>query len=134
MKVMSKTLNEYFVVSKNFLALIFIIMIFIVVFRLFSDVPPGIQTLLSFSGVIVFIWAGWSSVKHRGFDLKQVSIVGVLLSLGIHWSLPIFHGPWEVLYLIFINTVLYSIITVFGGWLAKMSVQHKKIKRRRSPK
>jgi len=29
----------------------------------------------------------------------------------------------EVLYLIFINTIVYSIIAIFGGLLAKMSAQ-----------
>jgi hypothetical protein len=123
MKIAGKTLNMYFVVSKNFLAVIFIIMIYIVILRLSSDALPVIQTLLSLSVVIVLIWAGWSSVKHHGLDLRQVLIVGLLLSFGIHWSLPIFHSPGEVLYLIFINTIVYSIIAIFGGWLAKMSAQ-----------
>jgi len=121
MKIVGKSLNEYFVVSRNFLAVIFIIVLSIVVLRLSPDVPPGIQTLLSLLGGIVFVWAGWSSVRLHGFDLKQVSIIGLLLSLGVHWSLPIFHGAREVSYLIFINSFVYSIIAVFGGWLAKMS-------------
>jgi len=121
MKIAGKSLNEYFVVSRNFLAFVFIIMISIVILRLSPDVPPGIQTLLSLLGGIVFVWAGWSSVRLHGFDLKQVSIIGLLLSLGVHWSLPIFHGAREVSYLIFINSFVYSIIAVFGGWLAKMS-------------
>jgi len=121
MKIAGKSLNEYFVVSRNFLAFVFIIMISIVILRLSPDVPPGIQTLLSLLGGIVFVWAGWSSVRLHGFDLKQVSIIGLLLSLGVHWSLPIFHGAREVSYLILINSFVYSIIAVFGGWLAKMS-------------
>jgi len=120
MKIAGKSLNEYFVVSRNFLAFVFIIMISIVILRLSPDVPPGIQTLLSLLGGIVFVWAGWSSVRLHGFDLKQVSIIGLLLSLGVHWSLPIFHGAREVLYLILINSFVYSIIAVFGGLLAKM--------------
>jgi hypothetical protein len=121
MKIAGKPLTEYFWVSRNFLAVIFIIMISIVVLRLSPNVPPEIQTLLSLSGGIVFVWAGWSSVRRHGFDLRQVSIVGLLLSLGVHWSLPIFHGAREVLYLIFINSSIYSIIAVFGGWIAKIS-------------
>jgi len=120
MKIAGKSLNEYFVVSRNFLAFVFIIMISIVILRLSPDVPPGIQTLLSLLGGIVFVWAGWSSVRLHGFDLKQVSIIGLLLSLGVHWSLPIFHGAREVSYLILINSFVYSIIAVFGGLLAKM--------------
>jgi hypothetical protein len=121
MKISGKPLNEYFFVSRNFLAVIFTIMISIVVLRLSPEVPLGIQTFLSLLGGIVFVWAGWSSVRRHGFDLRQVSIVGLLLSLGVHWSLPIFHGAREVLYLIFINSSVYSIMAVFGGWLAKIS-------------
>lgn len=121
MKIAGKSSTEYFLASRNFLAVIFIIMILIVVLRLSPDAPHGIQTLLSLSGGIVFVWAGWSNVRHRGFNLRQVSIVGLLLSLGVHWSLPIFHGAREVVYLIFINSSIYSIMSVFGGCLAKIS-------------
>ena len=121
MKIAGKSFKEYFVVSRIFLAVIFAIMISIVVLRLSPDVPPGIQTLLSLSGGMVFVWAGWSSVRRHGFDLRQVSIVALLLSLGVHWSLPIFHGAGEVLYLIFINSFVYSIMALFGGWIAKIS-------------
>ncbi len=118
MKVFGKTLYEYFMASKKFLAIIIILMIIIVVLRLFYY-PPGNQIPL-FLGGIVFIWAGWSVVRYRGFNLKQAGFVGLILSLGVHWTLPIFHSVWEVLYLILINTIIYSIIVIFGGLLAKM--------------
>ena len=118
MKVMGKSLYEYFMASKKFLAIIIILMIIIVALRLFYY-PPGVQTPL-FLGGIVFIWAGWSVVRYNGFNLKQAGFVGIILSFGVHWTLPIFHSVWEVLYLILINTIIYSVIVIFGGWLAKM--------------
>jgi len=104
--------------SIKFLAIIIILMIIIVVLRLFYY-PPSKQIPL-FLGGIVFIWAGWSVVRYHGFNLKQAGFVGLVLSLGVHWTLPIFHSAWEVLYLILINTIIYCIIVIFGGWLAKI--------------
>lgn len=119
MKVMGKTLYEYFLASKKFLAIIIVLMIIIVVLRLRSYYPAGVQTPLFILGGIVFIWAGWSVVRYHEFNLKQAGCVGLILSFGIHWTLPIFHHGWEVFYLILINTIIYSVIVIFGGWLAK---------------
>lgn len=119
MKVMGKTLKQYFRASWKFLAVIFIIMAIIVAIRLSFDFASGIQTLLTLFGVILIGWAGWSAVKGHGFNLKQAGIVGILLSFGTHWALPIFHSMLEVIFLILINTIIYSVIAVFGGWLVK---------------
>jgi hypothetical protein len=118
LKVMNKTLNEYFTASWRFLATIFIITVIIVFLRLFSDFPSSIQSLLSFSGVVFIGLAGWSVVRNHGFNLKQAVFVGLLLSFGTHWSVPMFHRAGEVLYIILINTIIFSAVAVFGGWLA----------------
>ena len=118
LKVMSKTLNEYFTASWRFLATIFIITVIIVFLRLFSDFPSSIQSLLSLGGVVFVGLAGWSAVRNHGFNLKQAVFVGLLLSFGTHWSVPIFHRAWEVLNFILINSIIFSIVAVFGGWLA----------------
>jgi hypothetical protein len=123
MKIAGKAFNEYLMVSRNFWAALFMIMILTVVIRLSAFVPAWTQTLLSISGAIVLVWAGWSSVKRHGFDLRQVSIVALFLSLAVHWSLPIFHSTREVLYLIFINSFVYAVMVVFGGLLAKISAK-----------
>lgn len=120
MKVMSKTLNEYFTASWRFLATIFIITVIIVLLRLFSNFPSSIQSLLTLGGVVFIGFAGWTAVGNYGFNLKQAVLVGLLLSFGTHWSVPIFHKAWEVLYFILINSIIFSIAAVFGGWLAKM--------------
>jgi len=44
--------------------------------------------------------------------------MGLLLSFGTHWPVPIFHRAEEVLYFILINSIIFSIVAVFGGWLA----------------
>jgi hypothetical protein len=123
MKIAGKSFHEYLVVSRNYWVALFIIMILTVVIRLSALFPGWTQALLSISGAIVLVWAGWSSVKRHGFDLKQVSMVALFLSLAVHWSLPIFHSAREVLYLIFINSFVYAVMAVFGGLLAKISVR-----------
>jgi hypothetical protein len=119
LKVMSKTLNEYFTASWIFLATIFIITVIVVFLRLVSNFPSSIQALLTVGGVVFVGLAGWSVVRNHGFNLKQAAFVGLLVSFGTHWSLPIFHRVGEVLYIILINSIIFSIVTVFGGWLAK---------------
>jgi hypothetical protein len=123
MKIAGKTFYEYLAVLKSFWISLFIIMILMVFIRLSTRVPVWIQTLLSVSGSVVLIRAGWASVKRYGFDLRQVAIVALFLSLAVHWSLPIFHSAREVIYLIFINSSVYTIMTIFGGLLAKMSAR-----------
>lgn len=118
MKAMSKTLNKYFAASWRFLATIFMITVIIVFLRLFSDFPSSIQSLLTLGGVVFIGLAGWSVVRNHGFNLKQAAFMGLLLSFGTHWSVPIFHRAGEVLYFILINSIIFSIATVFGGWLA----------------
>ena len=88
--------------------------------RLFSNFPSSIQSLLTLGGVVFIGFAGWTAVGNYGFNLKQAVLVGLLLSFGTHWSVPIFHKAWEVLYFILINSIIFSIAAVFGGWLAKM--------------
>lgn len=118
LKVVGKNLNEYFTASWRFLATIFIITVTIVFLRLFSDFPSSIQSLLSLGGVVFISFAGWSVVRNHGFNLRQAVFVGFLLSFGTHWSLPIFHNVQEVIFLLFINTVIFSVIAIFGAWLA----------------
>ena len=119
MKFVGKTLNEYFVASKKFLAIIFIFQVISVVWRLSYDYAAGIQTLLTPLAVIVIGWAGWATVRDHGFNLKQAGFVGLLLSFVTIWALPIFHSTWDVLFIILVNAILYVVIAAFAGWLAK---------------
>ncbi len=123
MKIAGKSFIEYLVISKIFWVVLFFIMGLMVVIRLSIHVPVWIQAFLSASGAAVLIRAGWTIVKRHGYDLRQVSVVALVLSLAVHWSLPIFHGSREVLYLILINSVVYTAMVVFGGLLAMISAK-----------
>lgn len=117
MKVVGKTFVEYYVVSKVFLALIFFLTVMIVVLRLRFDLSPSIRTLLSLPGIFVIVLAGWRSASKFEFNKRQTGIVGLLLSFGTHWSLPLFHTLPEVFLLFLINSVIFSVITILGAWL-----------------
>ncbi len=123
MKIAGKAFNEYLAVSRNFWVTLLIITILMVAIRLSSFVPAWIQAVLSISGAVVLIRAGWTAVKRHGFDLRQVSMVALILSLAVHWSLPIFHSHREVAYLVFVNSLIYAAMVVFGGLMAKISVK-----------
>jgi len=94
------------------------ITVIIVFLRLFSDFQSSIQYLLTLGGVVFIGLAGWSVVRNHGFNLILVAFMGLLLSFGTHWPVPIFHRAEEVLYFILINSIIFSIVAVFGGWLA----------------
>jgi len=116
---MNRTLNEYFAASWKFFVTIFIIMVIIVLLRLISDFPASIQSFLSVGGVVFIGLAGFTVVRNHGFNLKQAGFVGLLLSFSTHWSTLIFHKAGEMLYIILINSIIFFIVAVFGGWLAK---------------
>ncbi len=118
MKFFGKTLIDYFAALWKYFATIFIIMAIVVFIRLSSDFPSALQTLLSLVGVVFLGLGGWSAVWNHRFNLKQVVIVGILLSFGIHWTLPIFHSAVEVMYLLLVNTLIYSVIVFCGACLA----------------
>lgn len=125
LKIMSKTLTEYFKASWKFLVTIFIIAAIIVFLRLVSELPPGLQFLFAIVGLIFIGFAGWSAIRNHGFNLKQVVFVGLLLSFGSHWTVPIFHRAGEILYFILINSFVFSIVTVLGGWLTQKLINLK---------
>lgn len=120
MKIAGKSFNEYLAISKSFWIALFLIMGLMVAIRRSTDIPVWTQTLLSVSGALVIIGAGWMSVKRHGFELRQVAIVALFLSLAVHWSLPIFHSAREVVYLIFINSFIYVAMAILGGLLARL--------------
>lgn len=118
MTVAGKRLSEYFAVSWKFLVLVFLLALVSVVGRLSGYYPPAMQYLLLL-GLVALGWAGWTSVRIHRFTLVQTGAVGFLVSFGSHWSLPIFHGIGEVLYLFLVNSVIFVVIAVLGGFLAR---------------
>lgn len=123
MKIAGKSFRDYLAIMKSFWVALFIMMALMVAARRSVNVPAWTQTLLSVSGALVIIGAGWTSVKRHGFELRQVAIVALFLSLAVHWSLPIFHSAGEVVYLILINSFVYAAMAILGGLLAKLSAK-----------
>ena len=119
MKFAGKTLTEYFTASKIFLAVIFFLTFIIVVLRLFSDFPSGVQTLFSLVGGAFIGLVGWSAMSRRGFNVKQSGFIGFFISFGTHWSLPIFHSTRDMFFLLLLNSVIFSVIAILGAWLAR---------------
>ncbi len=118
MTVAGKTLSEYFVVSRKFLVIVFILALISVVGRLSGYYPPAMQYLLLL-GLVALMWAGWTSVRKYRFTVIQTGMVGFLISFGSHWALPIFHGMGEVIYLFLLNSVIFVVITILSGFLAR---------------
>ncbi len=118
MRIFGKIVIEYFEASWKFLAAILSVMAIVVFLRLSPDFPSFLQTLLSIVGVVFLGLGGWYSVRNQGFNVKQALIVGILLSFGIHWTLPIFHSATEVISLLLINTLIYSVVVFCRTWLA----------------
>ncbi len=114
-----RTLGEYFLASRKFLVITFILAVISVAGRLSDYYPPGIQLLLLFLGLVVLGRAGWTAVRYYGFNLIQTGLVGFLLSFGSHWALPIFHSIGELTYLFLVNSVIFVGVTGLGGLLAK---------------
>lgn len=125
MKIFGKTAKNYMEALWKFLAAIVIIMAIVVFLRLSSDFPSIIRTLISLAGVVLLGLGGWSVVRIHRFNLKQASVAGILLSFGIHWTLPVFHSAYEVMYLLLINTLVYSVIVFCGAWLATKFEKHR---------
>lgn len=125
MRLFGRTLSEYFSASRVFLIIIIALTMIVVVLRIFSDLPSSIQLLFSLFGIIFMGLAGWSVVRNHGFNLHQAVAVGILLSVGIHWTLPIFHSVKEVFFLLLLNTMIYSVIVFIGAWLATKSKKRR---------
>ncbi len=119
MKFVGKTLGDYFTVLQKYLAII-IILGLVRVIRLFVNYPPEIQFLGTILILVVTFLAGWETVREHGFNYKQTGFVGFLLSFGSHWTLPIFHNMWEMLYYFLVNSFVFIIMTIFGSWLTRM--------------
>lgn len=123
MKIAGKSFRDYLAIMKSFWVALFILMALMVAARRSVNIPTWTQTLLSVSGALVIIGAGWTSVKRHGFELRHVAIAALFLSLGVHWSLPIFHSVGEIAYLLFINSFVYAALAILGGFLAKLSAK-----------
>ena len=118
MLIAGRTPRDYYLASREFLALILILSGFSVIGRLTGYLSVSVQ-YLPFIGPLVIGWAGWRAVRKHGFNLAQTAIVGFVLSFGSHWTLPIFHGAAEISLLFVVNSIVFMIVALCGGFLAK---------------
>ncbi len=144
MKILGKSLKEYWHATKPFLAAT-LILAFVQIALSFFDLSMlsnsalfAISIFFSIISLVIAFTAGWFAVREHKFNLKQVAFIGVLLFLVVIWlvplSLPIDISQLSVPQLIVvylfntailaaINIAILSGVAVFGGWLAKIKMK-----------
>lgn len=112
-----KGLKKYWLFLAAFLG-ITSIQIISVVARLWIDDPSAIQNIVVILGLLIAVWAGWITIRILRLRLWHSALLGVGLSFGTHWALPIFHRGTEILSLIVINSIIVAATALIGGCLA----------------
>lgn len=79
---------------------------------------PGLQNSMVLITLIILGLFGWLSVKRYNLSLARTVLLGIILSLGSHWTLPLFHKGWEILQLLIINSAIFAFIAFLGGVIA----------------
>jgi hypothetical protein len=123
MLIAGRTPRDYFVASREFLAVVLILSGITVFGRLTGYVFDLVQYLL-FAALPVIGWAGWHAVRKHRFTSAQTAIIGLILSCGSHWMLPIFHSAGEIAMLFVVNSIVFTAITLCGGLLARKVLIH----------
>lgn len=112
-----KGMRKYWLLLAAFLGIMFI-QIISVVARLRIDDPSAIQNIVVVLGLLIALWGGWIAIRILRLRLWHSALLGVGLSFGTHWALPIFHTGTEILNLFLINSVIVAATTLIGGCLA----------------
>jgi hypothetical protein len=78
------------------------------------------QNALGVLGVLVIATAGWVSVSRLGYRLRWTRlrwtpVIGLLLSLGSHWSLFVVHEASEIPPLVLVNSAIFAALAFLGG-------------------
>jgi hypothetical protein len=76
---------------------------------------PAMQNALVVLGVLVIATAGWVSVSRLGYRLRWTPVIGLLLSLGSHWSLFVVHEASEIPPLVLVNSAIFAALAFLGG-------------------
>ena len=79
------------------------------------DYTPAMQNSLVVLGVLVIATAGWVSVSWLGYRLRWAPVVGLVLSLGSHWSLFVVHEVPEIPPLALVNSAIFAAVAFLGG-------------------
>ena len=119
LKIFGKSLHQYALAAWKFFTVVMILQIISVLWRLSGYDPSIMQWLLPVLLIIVIL-GGWMAVRRHGFDLVHTAWMGFFLSFSTHWALPLFHPAGEALYFFTVNSILFGVLTAFGGWLAKI--------------
>lgn len=119
MLVAGRTPSEYLLASRWFLGALLLLAGVSVVARLTGALSLLVQYLQPASLPLIG-WAGWHAVRKQRFGLSQAAVVGFVLSFASHWTLPIFHNAGESLSLFVVNSILFVVVALAGGGLARM--------------
>ena len=144
MKVLEKSLKEYWHATKLFLAATLVLALVQIALSFFdlsmlSNITLfAISIVFSIISLVIAFMAGWFAVRKHKFNLKQVAFIGVLLFLVVIWlvplSLPIDTSQLSFAKLIYvylvntailaaINIAILAAVAVFGGWVAKIKMK-----------
>ncbi len=101
------------------LGLFFVAVVVMTAISVFGRASPvyarGIQSALVALGPLLIAAAGWVSVSRLGYRLRWAAAIGLVLSLGSHWSLPLFHEAREIPPLVLINSAIFAAVAFIGG-------------------
>ncbi|NIM51413.1 MAG: hypothetical protein GTO22_19550 [Gemmatimonadales bacterium] len=75
----------------------------------------AMQNALLVVGVLLIATAGWVSVSRLGYRLRWAPVIGLVLSLGSHWSLFVVHQLPEIPPLVLINSAIFAAVAFLGG-------------------
>ncbi len=123
MLIAGRTPSEYLLASRWFLGAILLLAGLSVAARLTGALSVLVQ-YLQLVGLPLIGWAGWHAVRKQGFGLSQAAVVGFVLSFASHWTLPIFHKAVESLSLFVVNSILFVLVALAGGGLARIVRSH----------
>ncbi len=96
--------------------------------RLSVEDPSTIQSIVLVLGLLATLGAGWITIRTFRLRLRHCALLGLVLSFGSHWSLPVFHKGLEIVQLILLNSIIVAAMVFFGGCLA---IAFEKVIRRR---
>lgn len=83
--------------------------------RASASYTPGMQNVLVALGALLLAGAGWVSVSRLGFRLRWTPVIGLVLSLGSHWSLFLVHELREIPLLVLANSAILGALAFLGG-------------------
>jgi hypothetical protein len=120
--------KKYGLFLATFLGITVALTVISVLARLSVEDPSTIQSIVLILGLLVTFGAGWITIRTFRLRLRHCALLGLVLSFGSHWSLPIFHKGPEIVHLILLNSIIMAAIAFFGGCSA---IVFEKVIRRR---